>query len=333
MTPTPTSLVHILGPQRFRPNLAEAVRAAGIEGTIATVTAGWQEREAEDDELREHLGGRAVNLMLHSRGEEVFESDPDLARAHKERQRTLRKLQVLYRARLAHAAEAAREIAQRTDAIGGPGPESADADSRRTRDHDPLVEEETQDAVRAIRDLDARHYQRVSRVHADFESAWTPLERPEIDRHRREIAAVLAGASALALAGGHVAVLLNRLRLFGLLGMTRGLPIVAWSAGAMVLPDKVVIFHDSPPHGPGNAEVLDRGLGVCPELVPLPHARRRLRLDDPARVSLFARRFAPAACVVLETGSRLEWSGRKYTADPRTFGLSLRGTVEEIGAA
>jgi len=52
------SKVLLLGPQRFEPTLASAVRSLGIDGAIATVTAGWQERESEDDELREHVGGQ-----------------------------------------------------------------------------------------------------------------------------------------------------------------------------------------------------------------------------------------------------------------------------------
>ena len=90
----------LLGPQRFDPTLAAAVRALGIDGALATVTAGWQEREAESDELHQHLAGRAVNLELHRRGEAVFARDPELAAAHRERQAMFRRLQELYVFRL-----------------------------------------------------------------------------------------------------------------------------------------------------------------------------------------------------------------------------------------
>src|SRR4029450_141441 len=40
--------VVLLGPQRFEPTLASVVHALGIEEDLATVTAGWQEREDED---------------------------------------------------------------------------------------------------------------------------------------------------------------------------------------------------------------------------------------------------------------------------------------------
>src|SRR5437870_2424672 len=104
------STVVLLGPQRLRPTLASAVRSLGIDGEIATVTAGWQEREAEDAELRDHLGSRTINLLLHRRSDDVFQSDPRYAAAHRLRQERLRQLQNVYRLRLAHAKAEAREL-------------------------------------------------------------------------------------------------------------------------------------------------------------------------------------------------------------------------------
>jgi hypothetical protein len=71
----------LLGPQRFTPTLGEAVARAGVTGRLASVTAGWQEREAEDLELHEHLGERTENLMLYARSEDVLARDPELERA------------------------------------------------------------------------------------------------------------------------------------------------------------------------------------------------------------------------------------------------------------
>ena len=304
----------LLGPQRFNPTLGAAVRSLGLEGTIATVTAGWQEREAEDDELRDHLSGRTINLLLHARGEEVFERDPVLASAHKERQARLRQLQVLYRMRLTHAVDSARELMQRE---GEP----------------ELLGPAVSDAIETIRRLDAHHLERIRAVDAEFDATWRPLDRPAIARERSQIASILERAQAIALAGGHVAVLLNRLRLFGLLGMIGPRPLIAWSAGAMVLADSVVVFHDAPPNGRGNAEVLESGFGRFPGVVPLPHARQRLKLDDRVRVALHARRFAPAACVALDPGARIDWNGRSLVAAPETRRLLADGTVGAMEAA
>src|SRR5262245_17742581 len=92
----PPRAVVLLGAQRFDPTLGAAVRALGVAGPIATVTAGWQEREDEDKELDEHLGGATRNLRLHRRADEVFAQDPELHAAHRAKQIVLRHKQDFY---------------------------------------------------------------------------------------------------------------------------------------------------------------------------------------------------------------------------------------------
>jgi hypothetical protein len=99
-------------------------------------------------------------------------------------------------------------------------------------------------------------------------------------------------------------VLLDCLRLFDVRPADR--VVVAWSAGAMALAERVVLFHDFAPQGDTPPEVHDVGLGVFTGVVPLPHARRRLRLDDEARSSVLARRLGPARCLVLDDGVRVD---------------------------
>ena len=116
-----------------------------------------------------------------------------------------------------------------------------------------------------------------------------------------------------------------RLRLFDLGPRLADLPIIAWSAGAMVVASRIVLFHDSPPQGRGNAEVLEGGLGLFPGVVPLPHARRRLNLQDPGRITVFARRFAPATCVALDERCFLHFDGPRWSAGANTFQLRTDG--------
>ncbi|HMD25733.1 MAG TPA: hypothetical protein VKH61_16670, partial [Streptosporangiaceae bacterium] len=40
----------------------------------------------------------------------------------------------------------------------------------------------------------------------------------------------------------------------------------------------------------------------------LPHAKARLLLDDVPRMAVFARRFAPARCVLFDAGTRVDLS-------------------------
>ncbi len=306
--------VVLLGPQRFAPTLGQAVARSGVRGRLASVTAGWQEREAEDLELHEHLGGRTVNLMLYSRGEDVFERDPELAVAYRERQARLRELQDLYRTRLGYAQGALRELEQRR---GDPA----------------LLGPEKEAALAAIRAIDEHHLRRVAALHAGFEARWAPTGRPALARHLRQIEQALEGVEGLLIAGGHVAILLNRLRLFGVAGRLGERAVFAWSAGAMAIAERVVLFHHFPPQGYGNTEVLENGLALARGVVPLPHARRRLALDDRRRVALLARRFAPAACVAMGDGGWMIDDGAGWEPGPGMSRLAPDGSVGPLEAA
>ncbi len=304
----------LLGPQRLEPIVKDAIDSLDVEAPLALVTAGWEERESEDEELRAHVGHPCENLRLYSRIEEVFVDDPEFHQAVIDRHDLLRNLQELYRGRLDHALEAARELFRR------------DGEAE-------LIIPERADALAALAALDAHHLERVREVHAEFEAHWKPGERESLARQRDEVRTLLDQSGALAIAGGHVVVLLNRLRLFGILdawaaGGDR--PVVAWAAGAMVLTNRLVVFHDTPPQGPGNPEVLETGLGICPGLVALPHARRRLRLGDPVRVAIFARRFAPRVCAALDEHCRIDFDGTGWTAHGPTRQLQTSGQVEAL---
>jgi hypothetical protein len=301
----------ILGPQRFEPTVRQAVEALGVAGPLTAVTAGWQEREGEDRELEEHLGCQVLDLRLYHRTEEILRSDPELGHALHERQEALRELQDLYRLRLAYALDAARELAR--DAV-----------------HGRWVLDQRRAAVGAVRTLDRLHLRRIRRIHEEFAARLRPTTRPEVASHRAELAELLRRSGALCIAGGHVAVLVGRLRLFELEPLLGDKPVIAWSAGAMALSERIVLFHDSPPQGPGNPEVLDAGLALCRRVVLLPHAHRRLKLDDRLRVALFARRFAPATCVVLDGRARLAWDGRVWKCDPATRCLDRQGRVRAM---
>ena len=287
-----TRTITLLGPQRLAPTLVHAVRGGGVTGDVAVVTAGWQEREEEVDELREHLqtegAGGVVNLRLYHRAEQVFHDDPELQRLLRQRQDRLRRMQELYRLRLAHAMDAARELLLR-------------------RGDPELLVPEREAAIAAIRELDRVHLERVRAVHAETDAQVRPFEREAVARHREELRGLIGGCAAFAVAGGHVALLLNRLRLFGIVELIGDRPVFAWSGGAMVCGERLVLFHDDPPQGPGNAEVLEAGLGLYTGVLPLPHAKRRLRLDEPLPVALFARRFADVQCVALDDSVILRW--------------------------
>jgi hypothetical protein len=309
------SPVVLLGPQRHvrivKPTIDDLV--GGDDRPVALVSAGWEEREGEDHEFREHVGRQVANLEIWARVERIFERDRELLTAMRTRHDTLRRVQELYRLRLQGVMEPARELLRRAG-------------------DEPRVVAERHDALVMLQGLDAQHLARVQQVHFEFDARWHPGERAAVQRERRELQRRLQDASCLCIAGGHVSVLLHRLRLFDVLGLDGDRPIVAWSAGAMALSERIVLFHDAPPQGSSHAEVMEAGCGRVPDLVALPHGKKRLDLADTRNVQLFARRFAPAMCALLDDGARLEWNGARWSAHADTRRLTEAGWVEEIGA-
>jgi hypothetical protein len=281
----------LLGPQR-RPTLDGVVRSLfpgpdGLAGPVATITAGWQEREPDDAELSAYAGGHAVNLGLYRRWLDVQDRDPEYSAGARALADVLAGLQDVYLLRLDYAMRAVYAVQRRS------------ADWR---------DEAVAEAVEAVRQLDEAHLRRVNGARREFFDRLAPHDRPVIAGHRAEVSAVLAGAPALVVAGGHVGVLAEVLHLFNVAAALNGAPVIAWSAGAMALTGRIVLFHDRSPQGPGHAEVYGSGLSLLRDVVPLPHARSRLLLDDRARMAVFARRFGPARCVPLEAGTRIDIS-------------------------
>ncbi len=284
----------LLGPQRNKPTVSRALEEHGMAGRLAVVTAGWQEREAELESLAEHLlGQNIVDLRLYDRADSVFGKDPDLREAWRERQEWLKELQRLYRRRLRRLLDTVREL----DELDG---------------IEALVTRERQEAMDAVRDLDREHLRKIREIARGHWQKWKPVERPAVSRHREEISALLAQCDTLLIAGGHVGVLLNRLRMFELGPLIGHLDLVAWSAGAMALSEQVVLFHDFTPEGAIDEELFDAGLSACRGLMVFPDGSNRLALDDRVRVGQLARRMRPARCVSLDEDSILTWNGRAW---------------------
>ena len=281
----------LLGPQR-RPTLEGVARSLGLSGPgragpVATITAGWQEREPDDALLADLLEGQAVNLALYRRWLDVQDRDPEYRAGERRLAGVLAELQELYLLRLDYALQAVYAVQRRSAAASASG--------------DALGE-----ALEAVRELDTAHLRRVNEARLEFFGRLRPHDRPVIAENRAAVSAVLADAAALVIAGGHVGVLAEVLHLFNVAAALNGAPVIAWSAGAMTLTDRIVLFHDRAPQGPGHPEVYGSGLSLLRDVVLLPHARARLRLPDTPRMAVLARRFAPARCVPLEAGTRID---------------------------
>ena len=278
------SSVILLGPQGPRPNLPQTLAALDIPGPIATVTAGWEERETDDLELDQDVGGQTVNLRLFHRWVDVLDRDPELHQAIRVRDALLHDLHETYNLRLDFAMQAVYAVQQRP--------------VRAT-----LREGELDSAIQSVRDLDDHHFRTTREVYDEFYDRFPPHERAAVVEHRTEVAGLIGDCATLAIAGGHVGVLQACLHIFNVAAALGDRSVVAWSAGAMAVSEKIVLFHDRAPQGAGHAELFDAGIGLCRGVLPFPDARRRLRLDDPARMSVLARRFAPLTCLPLDEGT------------------------------
>jgi hypothetical protein len=319
--------VILLGPQR-RPTVDAVVRSLGLDGPVATITAGWQEREADDGELSRRLDGRDTALELYQRWLDVQDRDPVYAAGERTLQGVLAELQDTYLLRLDYALQAVYALARRADSR--PGAQALAA------------------AVAAVRELDRTHLRQVNGVRGEFFERLPPHDRPIIAEHRAAVARLISESAAVVVAGGHVNVLAYVLHLFNVAAALNsaapeppaspaaspvaGRPVIAWSAGAMALTDRIVLFHDRAPQGPGHPEVYGTGLSVLRDVVLLPHARTRLLLDNPPRMAVFARRFDPARCVLLDNGTRID-TDDAGSWPPGTRVLAEDGRVTALEAA
>ncbi|MDX1403848.1 MAG: Type 1 glutamine amidotransferase-like domain-containing protein [Woeseiaceae bacterium] len=280
--------IFVLGPQRPDVNLGLALGKLGDEVKLAVISAGWQEGEGDLEALQEIAGRSLVELQLYHRAEALMAKDQWLKERYRERQEKLIELQRLYRIRLSRYMQAARDLLVDD---GNPA----------------LLRHEQREAISQQRALDRHHIRKITAINAEFSSQLADRPSTELDDVRAEINEQLADCGTVLITGGNVAVLLNRLQLFDLGSALANKDIVAWSAGAMVLTDKIVLFHDNTPEGHRDAEVFNEGLGLIGESVFLPDAKHRLKTDDRIGVALFSRRFAPASCMALDNGAMLHF--------------------------
>jgi hypothetical protein len=302
-----------------------ALRSLAIDGPVATINAGWEEREDVVDELDTVLGGNTRHLRLYHRTLDVMAKDATFATAAMAFRDRHDALISLYRLRLEHAMDGVYAVQRR---LGGAVAAAARLEAGAAGEAPAYGA--LDDAVDSVRRLDAWYSASLKGLYADLDAA-APLDSSGvIGWHRGELGAALAGCAALVMPGGHVGTLVRALRLFRI-RIPDELPVIAWSAGAMALTERVVLFHDFGPEGAREAEVFDRGLGRVTGVVALPHARRRLRLDDPDRCAVMARRFVDQHCLLLDDGTALELGPRgELPRGARILGLD--GAIHEIRA-
>lgn len=307
------SIQILLGPQSPESNLRQAIDAVKVNGPIVSITAGWRDSEGEIDDLQADAGMPVEDLRIYRRAEDIFAREQGLRELQRERQDKLLELQALYRIRLTPSMTAARKLMRMT----------GQAD---------LLRHEQHAAISQVRALDRHHIRRIAAIHSDFDRRRATLDIPFATAQRNEVQEQVAGAGLILIAGGHVAVLLNRIRLFRLRDLLLQKPVIAWSAGAMVLCERIVLFHDDAPQGKRDAEVLDAGLGIVNNLIPLPHAKTRLDWSSRTRMAVFSRRFAPAMCCTLDCGSMIQLDHNRVVQAVASSVMTRNGRKKELTA-
>jgi hypothetical protein len=305
----------LLGPQRPVVNLESALARSGIgDGPIGVISAAWQEAEGDIDGLQHLVKNPLSDLRLYEKAEALFAADTHLHEAYRRRQDRLKEQQRLYRLRLRQLKIAARAILR---AEGEPS----------------VLAGERRHAISQLRALDQHHLRQVDKIHTRFDSAFNIGCNARLAEHTAALAESLSRFDSLLITGGNVVVLMNRLRLFGLGTQLQRKNIIAWSAGAMVLADRIVLFHERMPQGRRDAEILCRGMAIVPDIVLLPNASGRLKLRDSLRIGLFDRRFSPADCVTLDNGSYLLFEGETLRDSEAARRMTRNGKFKRVRAA
>ena len=278
----------LLGPQRFLTTAGTVVRSVAAEGPVATVTAGWQDRESADDELHEVMEGRSRNLQLYRRLTEVIETDDHFAAQALAHRDAMDELAGIYSVRLQRALESVYVVARR--------PARQD-----------IADSAFDDAVRGVRDIDAWYLAR---------------RRPAVRRARGRLAARRQRAD-LAQPRARSPTCSATPRCWPSRAGTSASCCAACGSsrrGAAGQPARrgLVRRRDGDDRARGALQrqrpagrAGRRGLG--PWCRPGATTSSRCRtpgagctLDDPVHARAFVRRFAPAVCLLLDEGTQVE---------------------------
>lgn len=155
---------------------------------------------------------------------------------------------------------------------------------------------------------------------------------PAWNEQRRQLEERILWADTILFFGGSPEKLLAPLRFFDLRAalletLRRGATLIASSAGALVLCDRVVVYDQFSRQQHRDFQVIDRGLGLVAGLQVLPHCMDRIQTDDADNLAYLARRFSKRLSVGLNRESYLllEPGGPRATAVGEHDGVYVFG--------
>ncbi|AKT37862.1 Type 1 glutamine amidotransferase-like domain-containing protein [Chondromyces crocatus] len=342
----------LLGSRHADPEVAASRR-------VLLVTAGWAENEHDEGHVKRALNqlglpsaweagyDRAhVNLSLLAELNDLCRRAPELSEAWsalRKAEQTARRFYLEHNAHLlALFRRALRDAKQLDPDLTVPRLLSRDGP---TGGSHPLerhaLAQQLRQALSTLEANDDHLFHLLTEIeHRAFDAsgaAYHPGWRATRERLEQRI----LEASTLLLFGGRLDLLLDGLRFFRLReplaeALRRGAQIVAMSAGAMSLCERVIVYDDFA-ETPRDFQLYDRGLGLVRDLQLFPHCMERIQTDDPDNLAYLARRFRHQACIGLNQRSylHLELSPRRATSvgvDDAVYGFGPDGTKHRYHA-
>lgn len=313
------------------------------------VTAGWAEHEHHEDHVKRTLNAIGLpsrfedgfdrahqNLSLLAELDAVLAKAPELAEAFRELRRAEATARRFYLEHNAHTIDLFRRTLREAKAEA-PELELGSLLSDLTHPTGPraLVRHTlARELRRAFRTLEAND-DHLFELFGDIErrafDAAGALYHPAFRAAKERLEGRILSAGIIFLFGGRLDLLLGALRFFRLRdvfveALRRGAQVVAVSAGAMVLCERVIVYDDFA-ETPRDFQLYDRGLGIVQDIQIFPHCMERIQTDDPDNLAYLARRFRHHACVGLNQRSllMLELSPRRARSVGEDDGVYVFG--------
>jgi hypothetical protein len=303
---------------------------------VLLITAAWQGEEFAEAHLKEVIHGMGVraripgaaddnvqNLSVYYEFRRFSELEPEAAALYHQKQQDVLRVMELYRRANRMGLQL---LKQQLASVQGWYPEWSFAqlldhsrlDSPARERMLRLGAEELRAGLERIREQDEWVLRRLDRLDADFRERADLRNNATWRRQRRLLAHRVRSAATIILYGGHLAVLLNRLHFYDLGPILRqalaaGATVAARAAGAMVLGDRVVVYHDAYQDRHHTFEVLGRGLRLLSGMLVLPQHAERIRKGSADHLAFISRRFPLGTCIGLDEGALLTVDGSDTT--------------------
>ncbi|MBI3926268.1 MAG: Type 1 glutamine amidotransferase-like domain-containing protein [Armatimonadetes bacterium] len=304
---------------------------------VLLVTAGWMEKEHEEEHLKKALREIGIpsrmengferniqNLSAYHAYLEFGRREPELATMWKAREELIEAARALYLEKNGfYAALLRRSLEGTQQRFGRVQLARVMTDVTRKFPHAPshfdgdrlleyFVGQDIRDTIACLIDNDDRmiellheldeHF--VSGTGLHFHSTWLELHRDLVGR--------ILSANSIFIFGGHLGMLLRCLNFFRLRdalleALRRGASFYTVSAGSLLLCERIIIYNDFATEFAPRREfqLFDRGFGLVRHLQLFPHCMDRIQTDDPDNLAYLAVRFQNRTCVGLNEDSFL----------------------------